>query len=48
MGFFLIGGGGVTPLMAQTFTSHLNLRLLDPPPPETNSRYATAEYAKYI
>ena len=32
---------GFSPLLAQTFTSHLNLRLLETPP-ETNSGYATA------
>ena len=33
--------GGVTPLLAPTFTSHLHLRLLETPL-ETNSGYATA------
>ena len=34
---------GVTPLLAPTFTSHLDLRLLETSP-ETNSGYATGSY----
>ena len=31
----------MTPLLTPTFTSHLNLRLLETPPPDTTSGYAT-------
>ena len=34
----------MTPFLAPTFTSHLNLRLLETPP-ETNSGYATGNIA---
>ena len=36
---------GFDTILEPTFTSHLNLRVLDPPPPDTNSGYATLTHA---